>query len=186
MKRTIALLLFAATVTLASAQDFPPQGPRMWGDFPQMMEAPTPEQIATRQADALDRLVSLTEKQYKKIYKFHRNMAQAEENRRLEGPMGGGMPMGMGGGPGMGGGMPMGGGPGMGGGRPPMGGPQFGGPNGERPQMPQDLKEQMEERQRKIEKKYRKVLTPEQYSVWESHEQERLFREAMEHPEKSR
>lgn len=114
--------------------------------------------------------LKLTEKQYKKIYKIYLK----EENARKEAMSAGLMGMPPMGGPGG----PMGGhgGP-MGGGRPPQGGmhggPQggFGGPEGfpgmEKPVAKVGGKDiESDEYMDAREEKFRKILTPEQYSRW--------------------
>ena len=165
----------AALVMVFTAVAQPPQGgPQGKGprghEFPKdgpKFERQDPAQIAQKQTEQLDKLVNLTPKQYKKIYKFNKRQAEARqsemENFRPEG-FPGGRPDGMG--------------PGMGGGRPPRDG-QF------RPgSLPQgDLKDLMEEQQAKRVKKYRKILTPEQFQKWETFETQREFRQMIEKPE---
>ena len=178
------LTLAAALVMTFTAVAQPPmgQGPR-GREFPKdgpKFEQQDPAQVAQKQTDQLDKLVSLTPKQYKKIYKFHKRQAEERqsemENFRPEG-FPGGRPDGMG--PGMGGNRPpMGGGPGMGSGRPPRDG-QF------RPEFRNEgMKDLMEEQQEKKVKKYRKVLTADQFQKWESFEAQREFRQMIESPER--
>ena len=164
------LTLAAALVMTFTAIAQPPmgQGPR-GREFPKdgpKFEQQDPAQIAQKQTDQLDKLVSLTPKQYKKIYKFHKRQAEERqsemENFRPEG-FPGGRPEGMG--------------PGMGGGRPPRDG-QF------RPEFRNEgMKDLMEEQQEKKVKKYRKVLTADQFQKWESFEAQREFRQMVENPE---
>lgn len=77
----------------------------------QKKEVPNPEKAAQRRTDEMDKMLDLTEKQYKKIYKLFLK----EEKEKVEALMER-HPEGMNGQP------PMGGRPPMGGGRPPMGG----------------------------------------------------------------
>ena len=152
------------------------------GEMPELPMV-SPEESATQRTDEMDRVLHLDKKQYKKIYKIFLKEENAREAARFGG-FGGGFPMG---GPGgFEGGMPMGGPGGFGGGMPPMGGPGggFGGPGGGMPPMgdfegmpgdfpgsPQkatvngkdiDSDEYIDAR----EKKFQKILTPEQYSHW--------------------
>ena len=165
------LTLAAALVMTFTAVAQPPmgQGPR-GREFPKdgpKFEQQDPAQVAQKQTDQLDKLVSLTPKQYKKIYKFHKRQAEERqsemENFRPEG-VPGGRPDGMG--------------PGMGSGRPPRDG-QF------RPEFRNEgMKDLMEEQQEKKVKKYRKVLTADQFQKWESFEAQREFRQMIESPER--
>ena len=183
---TAAMIL--ALTAYAQPQQ-PPQGqgsldgmPPMFGQF----EQKDPAQMAQEETDRLNELVGLTDKQYKKIYKFNKRQYEQLKNQ-----MENAMPQGFPSGQGMGGGRPEGMGPGgpgpggFGGGRPGGMGPGGpGGPRGgQRPEMGQGrppmgggMQELMQEQQEKREKKYRKVLTPEQYQKWESFEAEREFR----------
>ena len=160
----------AATVILAmtafAQPPLPPQGqgrpdgmPPMFGQF----EQKDPAQMAQEETDRLNELVGLSQKQYKKIYKFNkRQYDQMQSKRENAMPQGfpGGRPDGMGpGGP-------------RGGQRPDMG-------QG-RPRMGGEMQEMMQEMKANKEKKYRKVLTPEQYQKWESFEAERDFRRMIE------
>ena len=158
-------------------RDLPPEGLRF--------EQQDPEQVAQRETEQLDKLVSLTPKQFKKIKKFNRRQAE-ERQSEMESFRPQGFPAGG----------PDGMGPGMGGGRPPMGQgrPDSMGPGGRAPRDGQfrpgpnmqneSMKELMEEQQAKKVKKYRKVLTPEQFQKWESFEAQREFRQMIETPEK--
>lgn len=129
-------------------------------------EIPNPEKAARKRTDEMDKVLNLTEKQYKKIYKLNLK----EEREKLEvligrGDKGAGRP------PMMGGGRP----PMMnGGGEPPMmncdGQPPMMGRGG-RPMMAppadrEEKKKEMEERAEKRMKKIRKILTDEQYDLW--------------------
>ena len=198
---TLATALLMAFSAFAQPQQ-PPQGqgrpdgmPPMFGQF----EQKDPAQLAQDETDRLNQLVGLTEKQYKKIYKFNKRQYNQLQTK-MENTMPQGFPGGPGG-PGMGGSRPDGMGPGgpggmgpggFGGGRPDGMGP--GGPRGprggQRPDMGQgrpgmggEMQELMEEMKEKKEKKYRKILTPEQYMKWESFEAERDFRRMRERPE---
>lgn len=131
-----------------------------WEDV-RTKEIPNPEKTARRQTDEMDRVLNLTEKQYKKIYKLYLK----EEREKLKLKFGG-KPMGREGE------HPM---PPMDGGYPQMGGGQSGelGPalmGGRPPMLPQAHEakhfEEEAERLKKIEKKLRKILTEEQYAVW--------------------
>ena len=165
------LTIAAALMLTFTAVAQPPmgQGPR-GREFPKdgpKFEQQDPAQVAQKQTDQLDKLVSLTPKQYKKIYKFHKRQAEERqsemENFRPEG-FPGGRPDGMG--------------PGMGSGRPPRDG-QF------RPDFRNEgMKDLMEEQQEKKVKKYRKVLTADQFQKWESFEAQREFRQMIESPER--
>jgi len=184
MKRVLTLV--AALVMAFTAVAQPPQGQGPRGDFPKdgpKFERMDPEKVAQNQTDQLDQLVTLTPKQYKKIYKFNKRQAEERQSEmetfRPEG-FPGGRPDAMGGGrPPMGQGRPDGMGPGMGpGGMPPRDGQFRPGPgmqNG-------DMKELMESQRVEREKKYRKILTPEQYQKWESFEAQREFRQIVEKP----
>ena len=185
MKRmiTLAALLMMTITAWAQPQGRGPQGREFPMPGPQF-EQRDPAQVAQEQTDRLNDLVGLTDKQYKKIFKFNQKMERQRQNE-MENmmPMGRpeGFPEGMG--PGMGGGRPecpMGQGrpEGMGpGGMPPRGDGQF------RPRpMNEDMQQMMEKQQEKRVKKYRKVLTPEQYQKWESFEAERNFLRMVESP----
>ena len=155
--------------TAAAAQPMPPQG-RPEGPRKEKL---SPEKIAQYKTDMIQKEIGLDEKQYKKIYKIYLKEEKAKK-KALEGnmmPPPGGFPGGFpGGGPG---GFP-GGGPGggfPGGGRPPQGGGPGMGQGAPPPGMfgemsvptvggkPIDSDEYIEAR----DKKFRKILTPEQY-----------------------
>ncbi len=180
MKQFLTLAaLFVMTFT-AVAQPPMGQGPK-GREFPQdgpKFERKDPAEVAQKQTDQLDKLVTLTPKQYKKIYKFNKRQAETRqtemESMRPEGFPGG---MGPGGRPPMGQGRPDGMGPG---GFPPRDGEfrRGPGPRGE------EMKALMEEQQAERVKKYRKILTPEQFQKWESFEAQREFRQMIENPEK--
>lgn len=185
---TMAAVLLMAVSAWAQPQGQGPQG----RDFPMngpQFEQREPSQVAQAQTDRLNELVGLSDKQYKIIYKFNLKMERQRQNEmensmpagRPEGFPGGGMGPGMGGGrperP-MGQGRPDGMGPGNGpGGMPPRGDGQF-----RRGPMNEDMQQLMDKQQEKRVKKYRKVLTPEQFQKWESFEAERNFRRMVETP----
>lgn len=134
----------------------------------QKKEVPNPEKAAQRRTDEMDKALNLTEKQYKKIYKLFLK----EEKEKVEAMMQR-HPGGMNGQPPMGGRHPMGGGrPPMGGGMPPQGGgfPGMGGfPEGMSPEeRMKEHAEKMQKEQEKREKKIRKILTEEQYAIWQT------------------
>ena len=127
----------------------------------QKKEVPNPEKAAQRRTDEMDKALNLTEKQYKKIYKLFLK----EEKEKVEAMMQR-HPGGMNGQP------PMGGRPPMGGGMPPQGGgfPGMGGfPEGMSPEeRMKEHTEKMQKEQEKREKKIRKILTEEQYAIWQT------------------
>jgi len=161
------------------------------GERPAPPKMKTPEEIAKKEADMMQAEISLSEKQYKKVYnlvkkdhKYRQTQAAAQFGGGMP-PQGGGPGMGMGG-PGMGGpGMGMGGPRGsMGGGMPPQG--AMG--QGQRPEgftgMAPDKEIVTVEYLEKQEAKLKKILTPEQYSQWRSkHPAERLELPPMTQPE---
>lgn len=134
----------------------------------QKKEVPNPEKAAQRRTDEMDKMLDLTEKQYKKIYKLFLK----EEKEKVEALMEH-QPGGMNGQPPMGGRPPRGEGrlP-MGGGIPPQGG-GFPGMGGDTDDMTPEERmkahaEEMQEEQEKREKKIRKILTDEQYEIWQT------------------
>ena len=185
---TMMALLFLAFLVQAQPQGRGPQGPDgPFGDGPQFGQM-DPEKMAQEQTDRLDKLVQLTPKQYKKIYRFNKRQYKQLQREMEEGPgdlPGGfpqGRPEGMGpGGPGMGPG-----GPGMGPGGPGGRRPEGMGPGGpgrpDRPRFGGANAEKMQEIQEARVKKYRKVLTEEQFMKWESFEAEREFGRMRENP----
>lgn len=121
-------------------------------------EIPNPEKAARKRTDEMDKVLNLTEKQYKKIYKLNLK----EEREKLEALIGRGDKEA---------GRP----PMMGGGRPPMmdgGGqpPMMGGRGGHPMMRPsgdhEKMKEDIEKRAEKKMKKLRKILSDEQYDLW--------------------
>lgn len=129
-------------------------------------EIPNPEKAARKRTDEMDKVLNLTEKQYKKIYKLNLK----EEREKLEALIGrgdkeAGRPPMMGGGrPPMmdGGGQP----PMMGGGQPPMMGGRGGHPMMRPSGDHEKMKEDIEKRAEKKMKKLRKILNDEQYDLW--------------------
>lgn len=146
-----ALMSVSAGAVAATSCDEPQQKENM-----QEKEIPNPEKTARRRTDEMDKMLNLTEKQYKKIYKLNLK----EEREKLEAMIGregkdtNRPPMRGGGRPPMmndGAQPPM-----MGGGRPPMMTDSSG----------RKMKEDMEKRAEKKMKKIRKILTDEQYDQW--------------------
>ena len=197
MKRilTIVAALAMTVTTFAQPQGQGPKGPDGRPERGPRFEQRDPAQVAQEQTDRLDQLVQLTPKQYKKIYKFNKRQSEQLQREmenmmpqgrpegfpggmgpgaggRPERPIGQGRPDGMGPG-GMG---PGGMGPGGPGGRPRGDGQFRPGPRGG------EMQELMEEQQAKRVKKYRRVLTPEQFQRWEAFEAEREFRQMIEKP----
>ena len=105
-----------------------------------------PEKVAIQMTEQMNKLLQLTDKQYKKIYKlnlkeqkaFFKAMQNSDDYRP-----------------------PMGEGPGMRGGRPPMGG-------GQPPMMSRDTNsaDSQKKAAETKEKKIKKILTKEQYEKW--------------------
>lgn len=121
-------------------------------------EIPNPEKTARRLTDEMDKVLNLTEKQYKKIYKLNLK----EEREKLEALIGrgdkeAGRPPMM-----DGGGQP----PMMGGGQPPMMGGRGGHPMMRPSGDHEKMKEDIEKRAEKKMKKLRKILSDEQYDLW--------------------
>ena len=184
------LTIAAALVMTFTAVAQPPQGRGPQGPdgerFRPQFEQKDPAQIAQEQTDQLNELVGLTDKQYKKIYKFNKKQAQERQDAMADMmPQGrpDGFPGGMG--PGMGGGRPE--RPPMGQGRPDGMGPGGpGGPRGDgqfrRGPRNEEMQKLMEEQKEKRVKQYRKILTEEQFQKWEAAETEREFRQAVERP----
>ena len=166
--KTIKFILTAvATVTISTlsvcAQPQKPPFPGNHEGRP-VRQSMSPKERAEKRTDEMDKVVRLDEKQYKKIYKIYLKEEKAKETAMGNGgPMGpppGGFPGGfsdMGGfpgGPKMGGGFPG----GMPGGqwdpqKPSVGGKEI------------DSDEYIDAR----EKKFRKILSQEQYARWSAH-----------------
>lgn len=126
-------------------------------------EVLNPEKVATQMTEQMNKLLQLTDKQYKKIYKlnlkeqkaFFKAMQNSDDYRP-----------------------PMGEGPGMRGGRPPMGGGQppmmgeggFPGRMGGGPMMSRDTNsaDSQKKAAETKEKKIKKILTKEQYEKWQA------------------
>ena len=148
----VFVMMYAVTIA-AYAQPMPPHR----GQERHRKEIRTPEEIAKIKTERLQKEVILDDKQFKKIYKIYLKEEQAKQ-QAMEGNM---MPP-PGGFPG-GGHPPQGGGPGMGHGTPPhamfgdMAVPTVGG-------KAIDSDEYIDSR----EKKFRKILTPEQYERFRS------------------
>lgn len=167
MKKIVWIFCLTALIPIPSAAFAValPDEPQQEKKAP-VKEIPNPEKTARKRTDEMDKVLNLTEKQYKKIYKLNLK----EEREKLEALIGRGdrdtgcLPM-------------------MGGGRPPMrhsdgeppmmdGGsqpPMMG--HGRRPMMapPADndkMKDDIRERTEKKMKKIRKILTDEQYDLW--------------------
>lgn len=183
MKKAFALvcgLVAAAGLSLNAQPQTPPQGPPPQGPKKDLSKDEMKE-IATRQADELDRQLNLTDKQEKKVYKlFYKQIKEENSNSSQDGrpDFNGGQPGGpMPGGPRPGGagnfgGQP--GGPGFGGqgnfnGGQPGGAPGQGQPGGRpdfnggqpRPQMRPPVSDE-------FETKLQKILTEEQFNTWNS------------------
>lgn len=166
--RLIHAAIIAMAISLPSAKAQPqwPQGP---GEGPGMrseFKMRTPAERAEQKTDMMNKAVNLDKKQYKKIYSIFLKEEKAKEQAMMGFFQGGSFPGGMPGGPGMGGGFP-GGGPGMG--RPEGGRPEGmtfpGMENMPKPKVGGkeiDSDEYIYER----EKKFMKILTPEQYAAW--------------------
>ena len=178
------MILAAALVLTITAAAQPPmgQGPR-GREFPTdgpMFQQMDPEQVAKEETDRLDKLVNLTPQQYKKLYKYNKKLEKQRQDE-MENMMPQGRPEGFPGErpdfggqrPPMGQGRP----DGMGPGGPGPGGMGPGGPRGDGqfrrgPQF-EEMQQLTDEIQAKREKKYRKVLTPEQFQKRESFEIDR-------------
>ena len=176
-KLFLVVALAAAPLALAAQNDRPEPPQRPDGAPFEMKERPempkmTIQQRAHMKTDQMDRLLTLTDKQYKKIYKLNlKELKEMEADSLFLGRRGMGFGPGFGPGPGMG-----------------PGGP------GNRAQFERDmarsrgeftplsqqqmeqLKEAHEKSRLKKDKKLRKILTDEQYGKWVKAEQERLVR----------
>ncbi len=126
----------------------------------------TPEAVAKRKTEKMNRDLQLSEKQYKKVYKlFLQEEKSLSQNAPSMFP-----PMGEGGMPPMGGGTPP-QRPDMVGGRPPQMG------QGQHPDMPpMEMRDNHESKER-IAKKLKKILTEQQYDRWESLQTQELMNE---------
>lgn len=136
----LAMTIAGISATVAGAQPQDWSKPEFNGEKRQM---PSVDEIAQKRADAMDRELALTEKQYKKIVKYYK--AEAEKEREMmQASMPEGMPEGFPGGK-----------PDFGGGRPPMGGPGMA-------MSDEDMEKYFEQQ----DKKLKKILTAEQYDKW--------------------
>ena len=126
-------------------------------------EIPNPEKDAKKRTDEMDRLLSLSEKQYKKIYKLY--LKEEKEKGEKMFSFSGGQPPMNGGRPPIGMGQPP-----VDGGFPPMSGNHPGFGEGGPMMPPEHIKEKMAEDMRKREekmlRKIRKILDDEQYEKW--------------------
>lgn len=143
-------------------------GNRPPGDIPQL----TPQQKAHMMTDQMDRMLTLTDKQYQKIYKLNlKKVKEMEADSLFLGRRGMGFGPGMGPRPGMG--------PGGPGSRAQFerdmekAGREF---TPLSPQQMEQLKAAHEKSRVKMDKKLRKILTDEQYGKWVKAEQERLIK----------
>ena len=173
MKRILIMTLAVLGAWTALAQpQMPPRGEGWAPERGPRFEMKDPAQMAQEETDRLDKLVNLTPKQYKKLYRFNKRQYNQMQNR-MEDVRPVGRPEGMG--PGGFGDRPEGMGPGGPGG--PRGDGQF-----RRPPMGGDMQEIMNEFQQKKAKKYNRILTPDQYVKWESFEAQREFGRMRENP----
>lgn len=167
IKKIVWALCLAALMSVSSTAFAValPDEPQQEKQTP-VKEIPNPEKTARRLTDEMDKVLNLTEKQYKKIYKLNLK----EEREKLEALIGRGdkevgrPPMMGGGRPPMmdGGGQP----PMMGGGQPPMMGGRGGHPMMRPSGDHEKMKEDIEKRAEKKMKKLRKILSDEQYDLW--------------------
>ena len=142
-----------------------PDGRRPGGRRHHEHQKLTKEQIAHQMTDRMDRLLTLSDKQYQKIYKINLKEVKEREADSLFLSRGGMRNGGFGPGP---------------------GGPRPGGQMGQRPERPEfkqlseqqreQLREQREKARVKKDKQLRKILTDEQYGKWVKAEQERLVK----------
>lgn len=185
------LLLWCGTVAIAQDRDIVDQrGEQVEGHYKPMPLSP--EKKARRTVVRMDSLLGLTEKQYEKLYALHlkEERRRAESDRAVSRPRMGNGPDGA---PRMhpGGGNPpshgFGNRPGGNGNRLPEG-------FGQRPPhdfaAPADASErekqriQEEQRQKKIRKKIRKILTEEQYARWQEEQMRPMMRPENGEPER--
>lgn len=150
----LAALMSVSSTAFAVALPDEPQQEKQTS----VKEIPNPEKTARRLTDEMDKVLNLTEKQYKKIYKLNLK----EEREKLEALIGrgdkeAGRPPMM-----DGGGQP----PMMDGGQPPMMGGRGGHPMMRPSGDHEKMKEDIEKRAEKKMKKLRKILSDEQYDLW--------------------
>lgn len=175
--RILLIAAFAVSPAILMAQNDFPQPPQRpdGAPFEKMDRPPMPpmtvEERAQRMTDRMNDLLTLTDKQYKKIYKLNlKDVKEMEADSLFLGRRG----MGFGpGGPGPGFG------PGGPGGRAQFeremerNNRQF---NPLSQQQMEQLRAEREKARLKKDKKLRKILTEEQYGIWIKAEQERLVR----------
>ena len=176
----IAATMFFGASAMAQMPQMPPQGQMPQGERPMPKQLSAEERAAELNAQMGERL-KLDDKQLKSVEKINLAFARSvvANTPSFGGRSGamGGAPSGMrgGGGPGMGGGM----GPGMGdmGGGPGMDGPGGGFGNMPVQKSPAEMQEALARAAETRAKKLEKVLTPEQFKVWNEMEQERVKQE---------
>lgn len=172
MKKSFLLFLFITAIGWATQAQRPPV------EF-------DPERIAQMQTDMLDKELSLTKKQRKKVYKLYLKQAKEMQSMmRANHPgvrppmMGGGRgPGGMGGGRGPGGGRPGGGRPSMNHGQQPSFDHNTLENAGTTPNERQMIPEESDEQIEALEKKMENILKPDQFTHWQEVEQERRQKE---------
>lgn len=150
IKKIVWALCLAALMSVSSTAFAValPDEPQQEKQTP-VKEIPNPEKTARRLTDEMDKVLNLTEKQYKKIYKLNLK----EEREKLEALIGRGDKEA---------GRP----PMMGGGQPPMMGGRGGHPMMRPSGDHEKMKEDIEKRAEKKMKKLRKILSDEQYDLW--------------------
>lgn len=149
---TLLVLLSGSLITVA-AQDSERKGPR---------ERLSPEMTARRKTEQMDKLLQLTEKQFKKVFKLNLKEAKSFEPQQQNAPDSRRPLM-------RGDRNDFSGRPPMNGERPPMGNFNGEGPMRQRPESPKTPEELKKEAQ-KQEKKLKKILTDQQYAVWQEHQ----------------
>lgn len=150
MKRTIVIMFaFVGLGPMMAVAQNPVDESR---DVSVTRALPNPEKAAQKKTDEMNRLVNLTEKQYKKIYKLF--FKSEKERLEMTMPRPEGAP--------------------FRGGMPPV--PARGDLPLERKERPEGMpsgpgkerQEEMRQQQEKMEKKIRKILTEEQYGKWKA------------------
>lgn len=119
-------------------------------------ELPNPEKAARRQTNKMKETLNLTDKQYKQIYKLNLKEEKAKVEKRTNQNMPPMPPMGQMGNGGNGMTPPM--------GPPPMDGDRMMEGGMSKPQPTENMQKQMEQK----EKKFKKILTNEQYEKWKT------------------
>lgn len=152
--KKLLLLLCIMTISGFASKSFA-QTPEERPHF----ESRSPEQIANRMTEQMNKQLQLTDKQFKKIYKLNLKEIKAKEkSMSKKGPGMNGPHVGMRHRPPMGeGGHSM----GMKGERPSMHGPM-----GEHPMPAHKTPNELLKEAQKKESKLKKILTPEQFSKW--------------------